>query len=136
MPAETGPGSLRDVRGRLEGEWVLEQFEQRGDAEMWVVVPSRGRLTYDRFGHLSSRGEQSDGAPLAILTYEGLATINPQSRDVTVADVEDKSVPVRKRRYAFDPNGALVVTMLDDGGQAEARATWRRVDRGLSTENP
>lgn len=136
VPAESGPQSLRDVRGRLEGEWVLERFERRGDTEPWVMVPSRGRLTYDRFGHLSSRGELTDGVPLTSLTYEGRATINPRTRAITVADGTDATAPARKRTFRFDTDGVLVVTLLDGEGRTEARATWRRVDQQPRAATP
>jgi len=126
---ESGPGSLRDVRRQLDGEWALQRFE-RAEAGRWVGTIASGRLTYDGFGNLVSEGRlqnQSEAEPL--LTYRGRATVDVASGTLSVRDSDDAGVPVRLRTFELQRADQLVVTIQDAAGVDTARATWRRVPR-------
>ncbi|WP_291989356.1 hypothetical protein [Luteitalea sp.] len=122
----TTPGSVRGVRQALEGQWQLERFE-------WVTsdgisaVAANGRLTYDRFGLMTSSG--SIGQQMSPdLTYEGRAMIDVRRSIVSIHPVVRTPItPARVRRFAFLPDARLQLDLLDHNGLTIGRAIWRRV---------
>src|SRR3954470_16184851 len=76
---ETGPGTDRQARNFLEGNWALQSFDIYPMAGQAVPVKGTGQLTYDDFANLTVviRVDESTSAMLAkagIPTRRGVFT--------------------------------------------------------------
>jgi hypothetical protein len=127
-PAAT-QGSLRDARQSLEGEWTLERFERIAADGSTTAVVAEGRLSYDRFGHMTARGHIDGRSDAPELTYEGRAVINARTRTISIrpAGRGPSTATARVRRYEFLPNDRLQLELVGEGERLDARVVWRRV---------
>lgn len=137
-PPATAAGSLRDARQALQGEWSIESFERIATDGSAMRLDAEGRLSYDRFGHMESRGRLGGAVDAPELTYRGRAVINARTRTISIRPEgrAPSTATARERRYDFLAGGLLQLELLGEGGRIEARVVWRRmpVPAGGGTE--
>jgi hypothetical protein len=142
-PVDTGPGTLADVRRRLEGSWDLVTLEVRDASGNMTPAKAQALLTYDAYGNMRVRGRLNDSLPDAAaklassaVDYSGQIVIDPRRNEFRMTEQQaaeplDKELQSvlrlsRVRRYELSAD-TLKIHVVDEGNAVVATTTFRKI---------
>jgi len=142
---ETGPGTDRQARNFLEGNWALQSFEIYPMVGQAVPVNGTGQLTYDDFANLTVviRVDESTSAMLAkngiptqrgVFTTTGRTAVDMQNKKLTYfiegqppLGAPSGPLALNRPRYWEVDGDVLTLTTKDADGNPMSVAKWKKV---------